>query len=182
MVGVQAVQLATSHAPIRGAALRAGSAGVEARVEARAGSRTLSLRWRRVEARTSSRRREARGGAPDPPRRVGSTGTGNSGGTNLLDGACPTEGETKPCHVLIGKHANIVNCYDGVQDLQRPVDGLHQRDIHRASSTPRSARVRATSARVRRRSKQIDLIPPAAAEDVGAIEENVDAVDEGHGR
>lgn len=55
------------------------------------------------------------GGTGGHPIVTGSTGSGSTGGTDLLGGACPTEGETRACHVLIGKHANIVNCYNGVQ-------------------------------------------------------------------
>jgi hypothetical protein len=71
----------------------------------------------------------ADGSFPPPPGGTGghnpsggtSTGSGNTGGTNLLEGSCPTEGETRPCHLLIGKHADIVNCFNGVQKC---FDGL----------------------------------------------------------
>jgi hypothetical protein len=43
------------------------------------------------------------------------SGSGAGTDTSVLTGVCAEEGEVRECHVLIGKHAGIVNCFNGVQ-------------------------------------------------------------------
>jgi hypothetical protein len=57
------------------------------------------------------------GGQPSSGSGPGSSGTGAGPVTtsNALSGSCALEGEVRECHMLIGQHAGITNCFYGTQ-------------------------------------------------------------------
>lgn len=48
----------------------------------------------------------------------------NGYGTKPMSGPCAVENEVRECHVLIGQHAGITNCFNGIQECKYGVWGV----------------------------------------------------------